>query len=112
VLRSSVREGDRVYRYGGEEFLVVFTDTPRGEAWGAAERLRLAVESAPLSGENLEPVGPVTISIGLALIPDHGTDIETLIGRADKAMYRAKQGGRNRVEVWDESDVEGLDSVA
>jgi diguanylate cyclase (GGDEF)-like protein len=112
VLRSSVREGDRVYRYGGEEFLVVFTDTPRGEAWSAAERLRLAVESAPLSGENLEPVGPVTISIGLALIPDHGTDIETLIGRADKAMYRAKQGGRNRVEVWDESDVEGLDSVA
>jgi diguanylate cyclase (GGDEF)-like protein len=50
-------------------------------------------------------VGPVTISIGLALMPDHSIDINLLIEMADKAMYRAKEAGRNRVEVWDNEEV-------
>ncbi len=112
VLRSSVRDNDHLYRYGGEEFLVVFVDTPPSEAVALAERLRMAVEAAPLSGESLEPVGPVTISIGLALMPSQGTVLERLISMADKAMYKAKAGGRNRVEVWDESDAPDLSSVA
>jgi len=112
VLRSSVRDNDHLYRYGGEEFLVVFVDKPPSEAVALAERLRMAVEAAPLSGESLEPVGPVTISIGLALMPSHGTVLERLISMADKAMYKAKAGGRNRVEVWDESDAPDLSSVA
>jgi diguanylate cyclase (GGDEF)-like protein len=106
VLRSAVREDDHVYRYGGEEFLVVFTDTPPSEAILVANRLRTAVEAAPLSGENLEPVGPVTISIGLAFVPAHSTDIEVLIGLADKAMYKAKERGRNRVEIWEEETLQ------
>ena len=104
VLRSSVRDNDYVYRYGGEEFVVVFSDTPPTDAVMLADRLRQAIEAAPLSGENLEPVGPVTVSIGLALLPEHGTDVDELIDMADKAMYRAKAGGRNRVEVWREDD--------
>jgi diguanylate cyclase (GGDEF)-like protein len=101
VMRSSARDNDLVYRYGGEEFLVVFTDTRPGDALALAERLRLAVEAAPLSGENLDPIGPVTISIGLSLLPDHGTEVAGLIELADRAMYRAKDKGRNRVEIWD-----------
>jgi diguanylate cyclase (GGDEF)-like protein len=112
VLRKAVREKDYVYRYGGEEFLVVFADTQPSEALALAERLRLAVEAAPLGGEALEPVGPVTISIGLAFVPEHGSDIEGLIALADKAMYKAKVAGRNRVEVWNETDAAKLSSVA
>lgn len=105
VLRSSARDNDLVYRYGGEEFVVVFEDSRAEDALMLADRLRLAVESAPLSGEDLNPVGPLTISIGLAFLPQHGTDLGELIGLADKAMYRAKANGRNRVEVWaDEPD--------
>jgi predicted signal transduction protein with EAL and GGDEF domain len=48
----------------------------------------------------MEPVGPVTISIGLAALPDHGSDIESLINLADRAMYEAKEAGRNRVMLW------------
>ena len=46
------------------------------------------------------PVGPVTISMGLAALPEHGNDIERLIGLADEAMYHAKDAGRNRVVVY------------
>jgi diguanylate cyclase (GGDEF)-like protein len=102
VLRSSARDQDMVYRYGGEEFVVVFTDPRPEEATSLAERMRLAVETAPLSGEHLDPVGPLTISIGLALLPQHGTDLNLLIDRADKAMYQAKAEGRNCVKVWSE----------
>jgi diguanylate cyclase (GGDEF)-like protein len=52
----------------------------------------------------MEPVGPVTISMGLAALPDHGTDIESLIWFADEAMYRAKDAGRNRIFVFGADD--------
>jgi diguanylate cyclase (GGDEF)-like protein len=113
VLRSSVRDNDHVYRYGGEEFVVVFADTPPSDAMMLADRLRQAIEAAPLSGENLEPAGPVTVSLGLAFLPEHGTDVSALIDMADKAMYRAKSSGRNCVEVWrEEEDATALSTVA
>jgi diguanylate cyclase (GGDEF)-like protein len=102
VLRTAVRDVDRVYRYGGEEFVLVFVDAGANEAVALADRVRAAVESTPLSGDNLEPVGPVTISIGLAVLPDHGADLASLIEKADSAMYCAKQMGRNRVILWQE----------
>jgi diguanylate cyclase len=91
---------DRIYRYGGEEFVVIFMDATLGEAEALAERLRKATETTPFSGSSLEPVGPVTISIGLAARPEQGTEIEALIDLADKAMYEAKESGRNRVVLW------------
>lgn len=108
VLRTVVRQQDFVYRYGGEEFVVVFADTPVGEAVAMGNRLREAVEASPMTGVRLEPVGPVTVSVGLALVPEHGTEIAGLIELADKAMYRAKQNGRNRVELW-EGQEQGTD---
>ncbi len=100
VMRHSIRDADRIYRYGGEEFVVIFADARAPEANLLAERLRKAVEETPLSGDKLEPVGPVTISIGLALMPDHGTDFNALIELADRAMYQAKDAGRNRILTW------------
>ncbi len=102
VLRKSVREGDFVYRFGGEEFVIVFVDATLNEAKSSAERLRAAVSVTPLSNGNGEPSASATISIGLALLPEHGTDMLDLIDLADKAMYRAKTDGRDRVVVWSE----------
>jgi diguanylate cyclase (GGDEF)-like protein len=108
VLRSSVRDNDFIYRFGGEEFVIVFTDITVSEAMPLAERLKSAIQAVSLTGDNEEPVDPVTISIGLALLPEHGRDVDALIDLADKAMYRAKSRGRNCVVVWSE---DGLPSA-
>ncbi len=99
VLRSSIRDTDRLYRFGGEEFLIVFADVGNAAALQLAERARQAVERTPLTGETLQPAGPVTISIGVALFPDHGRDFSALIDVADRAMYASKEAGRNRVTL-------------
>jgi diguanylate cyclase (GGDEF)-like protein len=99
VLRSSIRESDRLYRFGGEEFLMVFAHVDSKKAMQLAERAREAVERTPLTGDTLQPVGPVTISIGVALFPDHGHDFSSLIDLADRAMYASKEAGRNRVTL-------------
>jgi hypothetical protein len=62
-----------------------------------AERERAAVERTPLTDETLQTLGPITVSIGVALFPDHSRDMEELIDIADRAMYASKQTGRNRV---------------
>jgi diguanylate cyclase (GGDEF)-like protein len=112
VMRLSIRDSDRIYRYGGEEFVVIYADAGRVEAILLAERLLRAVADTPLSGDSLEPVGPVTMSAGLALMPDDGTDITKLIELADRAMYRAKEAGRNRVHLYDEDVTPAGPSVA
>jgi diguanylate cyclase (GGDEF)-like protein len=100
VLRSAMRDEDLVYRYGGEEFVLVFMDAGPAEAMMLAERVRVAVEKTQLTGEGHEPVGPVTISLGLALLPEHGEEVSELIELADVAMYESKSHGRNRTTMW------------
>jgi diguanylate cyclase (GGDEF)-like protein len=112
VLEASVRQGDRVYRYGGEEFLLIFEGVSAAEGLALAERVRTAVETTPFSGDTLEPVGPVTISIGLAAMPDDASDFETLVGLADTAMYRSKALGRNKVTLWTAEDAPAVSTAA
>lgn len=96
-LRSAVRDLDEVGRIGGEEFLVVLPDTPLAGGLTAAERIRKCVESAR---EPALPAGEVmTISAGVAEWSGSEDDLELLVARADAALYRAKAGGRNRVEA-------------
>jgi len=102
VLRASVREGDVVYRYGGEEFCVLLPDTTEREAAEVAERLRQAVEASPIPGADQQPDGRVTVSVGLAMAA--AADPSALTDRADKALYEAKHGGRNRVVVSSADD--------
>ena len=91
-----MRPADLVARYGGEEFVIVLEGTGHARAVQAAEALRAAVAEARLEHEG--QVIPVTASIGLSdLRPDD--TMEELLKRADEALYRAKQLGRNRVEV-------------
>ncbi len=91
-LKQGVREVDVPGRWGGEEFLVVCPETQKEGLISLAEQLRSGVKSREVSG-----VGPKTASFGVTLFKESDT-VETLIGRADKALYQAKANGRNRVE--------------
>ncbi len=92
VMREAVREVDIPCRYGGEEFLIILTNTPHNGAMITAERLREMVEAAVIDGLN------VTISIGVASFPYIDVDeSDKFIELADAALYRAKDEGRNRV---------------
>jgi len=99
-LQNSVRTYDFIGRYGGEEFLIIIPSCdPRGLRTGA-ERLRLAVSDRPIE----TPVGPIpcTMSIGIASAPmaENGvSELEALLKVSDEALYRAKDNGRNRVEI-------------
>jgi diguanylate cyclase (GGDEF)-like protein len=97
-LRRALRQSDWIGRYGGEEFLIVLPGADVPQVLQGAERLRLAVASAPIT----LPEGSLTatLSMGVATAADawHG-DVGQLLRVADAALYRAKQAGRNRVEL-------------
>jgi diguanylate cyclase (GGDEF)-like protein len=96
ALQSEIRSGDAVYRYGGEEFLVLLPEQSLETAALAAERLRAAVESLAIP----HPAGGVvTISAGVAGLDNPECRPDEVFELADQALYRAKEGGRNRVEV-------------
>jgi two-component system, cell cycle response regulator len=100
TLAAECRGGDVVYRYGGEEMLVVLPAQTPDAARAAAERLRAAVEARAVPHPGLEGGGVVTVSGGVASYePGRGDDVASLLKRADAALYEAKEGGRNRVEV-------------
>lgn len=98
VLQNSVRSVDVVGRLGGEEFIVVLPETPSGEGYQAAERLRLAVAETVFPGFAHDPSLAVykTISLGVATYPDTTQDTQALMLLADNALYQAKRGGRNQ----------------
>ncbi len=99
-LSGSVRTYDSVGRYGGEEFLIIIPSCDPPYLRTGAERLRLSIADRPIE----TPAGPIssTISIGVASAPvaDEATsELEALLKVSDDALYRAKGGGRNRVEI-------------
>lgn len=99
VLKHSVRQGDVAARIGGEEFVVLLSHCTREDGLRFAERLRETVSSTLVEvGEGQEPLR-ITVSIGLADVRTHGVGLEQLLSRADRAMYRAKNAGRDRIEV-------------
>lgn len=97
-LVSRLRKSDIVARYGGEEFVIIMPNADKAGALAAAERIRQNVQDTEFHWES--KVFHVTISLGVAEYPGDATDEESLIRRADEAMYRAKKSGRNRVEAW------------
>lgn len=98
VLHETIRGGDIAARFGGEEFAVVLPDTAAADAHAVAENIRAAVARCRLrrAGSD-EIIDGVTISLGVASAAP-GETLESLIERADQALYRAKRAGRNRVE--------------
>ena len=98
IFRDSVRAVDYSARYGGEEFLIILPETSKHEAAKAAERIRRCVEEDSLAEG--DKATATTVSIGVAIFPEHGDDIQTLIKNADAALYEAKEGGRNQVVTY------------
>jgi len=97
LMQQNVRNTDSVGRYGGEEFIVVLSETDLSSALIVAERLRNAIEAAEMRGSEGNMFG-ITVSQGVSSYKP-GEDKQSLISRADDALYRAKQNGRNRVET-------------
>ena len=99
-IKSSVREGDLVCRFGGEEMVILMPECDLQDAGVRAEKLRAGVRalSVDFGGQT---IGSVTASFGVACFPFHGTDEASLIAAADKAMYQAKAAGRDRVLLAD-----------
>lgn len=103
------RSGDLLARYGGEEFCVLLPATPEAGAVSVAERLRMAVARTPVHvGDYVSPVH-LSVSVGVATIqPGPDTRPSDLIGRADEALYAAKDAGRNRVMVFRETGAQTI----
>ena len=95
LMRSELRGSDFAGRSGGEEFIVMLPDTDRAGAMRVAEHLRQALHSMNVPGVSRE----ITASFGVSTYPDDALDGETLMRLADRALYAAKQGGRDRVEA-------------
>jgi len=102
-LVGNVRSSDMVYRYGGEEFMILMTNTTTENACQRAEALRASVEAMEFHID--DQLLNLTISVGVATYPTHCAEIRGVIEAADAALYQAKAGGRNRVVVAAEADV-------
>jgi diguanylate cyclase (GGDEF)-like protein len=110
LLGSSIREQDVAARYGGEEFAVYLAGLGATEAAEVAERVRERLETTII------PLGPgktgrLTVSIGIAIAPDDGSELVSLLRAADEALYRAKLGGRNRVVTRNEPADRGQEAT-
>jgi diguanylate cyclase (GGDEF)-like protein len=94
LLDRSTREGDIACRYGGDEFMLLLPDTTLAAAVGKAEALRKECNSLEQGG-----FPGITISLGVACSPDHGDEGGLITLVADRALYRAKEDGRNQVHT-------------
>jgi len=96
ILRMLTRASDTACRFGGEELVVVCTETSLDDGIRRAEEVRQAIENLTVvdAGQRL---GKVTVSIGVASAPEHGYGMVGLLHAADEALYAAKNAGRNRV---------------
>jgi diguanylate cyclase (GGDEF)-like protein len=97
VFNISARKQDSIYRYGGEEFVILLLHTNKTEACIIAERIRLAVEKHEFPYEEILPNKKLTISLGVATFPDDADTKDLLLQYADKTLYSAKHQGKNRI---------------
>ncbi len=103
LCRSTIRETDIIGRTGGEEFAILLPETELGAAFQLAERIRAAVETNALRLDHV--IVPYSVSIGVAVKDATEMHIEKLLSQADKALYEAKDAGRNRTRIYDDMPV-------
>lgn len=107
-FRDAIRASDSVYRYGGEEFLILLPETDARGAALVTERIRSAVATRAIPHPASPTARHVTVSLGFTDVPTRETaqqlDWQDVVQRADHALYRSKQAGRNRATAWTASD--------
>lgn len=109
-LKHSLRRTDFLARYGGEEFVILAPQTPSERALVLAERIRQVIAKSPIPvADNLQI--HITVSVGVAVFPDHAQNEIGLVRAADAALYKAKQLGRNRVCVFEPEEEGGRQDV-
>ncbi len=96
IIRETIRRSDEVFRYGGEEFVVILSNTSEGGARFIAERVRKEIQKLRVSFNRLIKI---TVSVGICS-SETTKDVTLLLGNADKALYHSKETGRNRVSVY------------
>lgn len=122
ILEDNLRGNDIAARYGGEEFAIILPNTNEDEAVVIADKIRKVIENTKFKGEENQPNGVLTASMGISVYPDKAKDDITLIKSADDALYRAKFFMKNRVETYtsildeinsdiDEKDIELVASI-
>jgi len=99
ILKTLLRSGDTPARYGGEEFGVILPETSLLEAALIADRL-----CAQIGNTHVPGLGKITASIGAAAYPRQGKDMRDLVEKADRALYAAKNSGRNKIRIYDETE--------
>ena len=98
MLKELLRDCDSLFRYGGEEFVTLLPETPLAEAVKVAERIRIFVETeSPRFLTGITKTHGITVSVGVAALPDHGADTQSLLQKVDDLMYQAKKDGKNKV---------------
>jgi diguanylate cyclase (GGDEF)-like protein len=109
AINNSTRKADVVARYGGDEFVILLTNTGAEEARITAGRIRIAVNSASFeyNGERIHS----TVSIGIATFPEGVSHAEEVLDKADRALYISKHNGRNRVSYYD-AKLETISAIA
>ena len=101
-LKNNVRGSDVACRYGGEEFALILSPSTQEGARQRAEKIREGAALLSVSHAN-QPLGAVTLSLGVAIFPDDASEAEAIVKAADVALYQAKRGGRNRVFMSEEN---------
>lgn len=105
-LKSNIRGGDVICRYGGEEFVLIVPGVPLAAVGERVEKLRNDVRKLSTTHRGGSGVEPVTISAGIAMYPEHGNEGDALLRAADRALYEAKRQGRDRAVVARREDIE------
>ncbi len=100
VLRENLRKSDISCRYGGDEFVLILPDSSIGDTQQRLEQIRVLLNGLQRTQAGQPSVDGITLSAGIAYMPDHGTTESELLKAADDAMYTAKQTGRNRIVVY------------
>jgi diguanylate cyclase (GGDEF)-like protein len=114
LLKESIRDGDLVGRYGGEEFMLVMPGAEKAVALGVADRLREKISETAFAHRENQPSGRVSVSGGVATWPQDSSGVDGLIRCADEALYHAKRSGRDRVFAYTAAELvtDSADSLA
>jgi diguanylate cyclase (GGDEF)-like protein len=102
ILDESLRKADILARFGGEEFVILLPEINKEHGRQVAEKLRRAIERTDFPKAATQPLGRLTVSLGLAAFPEDAQEAEALLDHADQALYLAKSRGRNQTGVYEE----------